>query len=94
MKSLDLNSLKSTLSVLGIDNGILDNINENTVDSVLSGDIKALLPLLPLFLKNFNLGGFNPPETKNNLEETVEDLSPITDIANVEIFSTLKNYFN
>ena len=75
----------------------LGGIGTGSVGLAGNGSFKALLPLLPTLLKsfnNFNNGkNYNSEETSSYYEEA-QNLTPIKDIANEKIMSTLGNYFN
>ncbi len=93
LNSVDIDGIKDTLKGLGIENSLLDNVSSDTVNKVLSGDFKTLLPLIPsiigLFNKNDN--NYTSSESKNVV---LEELNPIKDIANDKIINSFGSYFN
>lgn len=95
LKDIDISSLLPILELLGLKGDSLNLLNNDEFKNFLSGngDIKSLIPLLLPLLKNFTTPTFNSNE---NYTENIksEYLSPIKDIANDDITTTLENYFN
>ena len=91
--NIDIDGIKNTLKELGIENTFLNNISSDTISSILSGDIKSLLPLLPSIISMFNRSSYSNSENQNTNYYKNEDLNPIKDIASEQIISTLGNYF-
>ncbi len=92
LKNVDIDGIKETLKSLGVENSFFDAVSNETVEKVLSGDIKALLPLLPTILSLFNKGN-NASASSFNSSVTAEEFEPIKDIASESILSTLGSYF-
>ncbi len=93
LNGVDIDGIKDTLKGLGVENSLLDSISSETVDKVLSGDFKALLPLIPTIIGLFNKNGdnFTSSESKNVV---LEELNPIKDIANDKIINSFGSYFS
>lgn len=98
----DLKSLSPVLSLLGVDENILNAVSSDAVKDFLSGksDIKSLISLLApiiasLLKKRENSdSAISAPLNGEKNGEIHEGLSPIRDLAGEEIYSTLGNYFN
>ena len=92
LNGVNIDEIKETLKTFGIENDLLNGISNELVSDVLSGNFKAILPMLPAIL-----GVFKNNSSANNFSEncysTNEELNPIKDIASEKITSTLGDYF-
>lgn len=92
LSNINIDDIKETLKTFGIENDLLNGISSETISEVLSGNFKAILPLLPSILATFNKGGTFTSDGVNDCN-VGEELSPIKDIASETITSTLGSYF-
>jgi hypothetical protein len=91
LNGVNIDEIKETLKSLGIKNDLLNGVSNELVNEVLSGNFKAILPILPTLLSAFkNNSTANFSDTSY---ETAEELNPIKDIAGEKITSTLGDYF-
>jgi hypothetical protein len=91
LNGINIDEIKETLKSFGIENDLLNGVSNELINEVLSGNFKAILPILPSLLSAFK----NNSNTNfsNNTYEKVEELNPIKDIAGEKITSTLGDYF-
>ena len=92
LQSVNIDDIKDTLKSYGIEHELLNFISKDTIDKISSGDIKALLPLLPTILSAFNKSNSYSSDFESN-SEVYEELNPIKDIATESITSSFGNYF-
>ena len=92
LDNVNIEDIKETLKSFGIENDLLNNLSSDMINEVLSGNLKAILPMLPTILSAFNnnksTANFNDYQDTNG-----EELNPIKDIASEKISSTLGDYF-
>lgn len=92
--SFDLESITPLLSLFGVSPEILNMLSSDAIKNVLNGnaDINSLLPLITSFVSNFKPSSFTQaPQTQE--PDTSEFFSPIKDLAEDKILSTLGSYF-
>lgn len=92
LQNVNLEEIKETMKSFGIENELLNSLSSETINELLSGNFKVILPLIPTLLSTFNKGSFNNVKSTENYD-VGEELSPIKDIAPETITSTLGNYF-
>lgn len=92
LSNINIDVIKETLKTFGIENDLLNGISSETISEVLSGNFKAILPLLPSILATINKGNTFTSDAVNDCN-VGEELSPIKDIASGTITSTLGSYF-
>lgn len=98
LNGINLESISPVLETFGVNSDLLNAINSPQIKDYLSGNgnIKDLLPLLTPLLKDF-LTKKNTSFSNENMQDFTaksEYLSPIKDIADESVLTTLGNYFN
>ncbi len=98
LNGIDLENISPVLETFGVNSDLLNAINSPQIKDYLSGNgnIKDLLPLLIPILKEF-LNKKNSSFSGENVQDFTpksEYLSPIKDIADESVLTTLGNYFN
>ncbi len=93
LSGVDIDGIKDTLKGLGIENSLLDCFSTDTVNKVLSGDIKALIPLIPTIIGLFNKNDNSYTHSESN-NAVFEELNPIKDFAGDKIINSFGSYFS
>ncbi len=93
LQSVNIDDIKDTLKSFGIEHELLNLLSKETLEKVSSGDLKALLPLLPTILSAFNKNSNTYSNEFTTQNQVYEDLNPIKDIAGEVVTSTFGNYF-
>lgn len=98
LNGINLESISPVLETFGVNSDLLNAINSPQIKDYLSGNgnIKDLLPLLTPLLKDFLTKKSSSFSGENVQDFTAksEYLSPIKDIADESVLTTLGNYFN
>ena len=95
VKNIDKESIMPILELLGVNADSLDFLNDENFKNFLdgNGDIKSLLPMLLPLIKSFT--AYKTTAT-NNFSDNIksEYLSPIKDIASIEITNSLNGFLS
>ena len=95
IKNIDIESVAPVLELLGVNENSLEILNNENFKNFLAGngDIKSLLPVLLTLINSLKTTS-EPAATNFSDNIKSEYLSPIKDIANIEIENSLSEFLN
>lgn len=94
LKNINLSDLYPLLETFGINKTLLDGLSPDVLNNFQNGNIN-IASLLPLILPIINKFFQNNTNSSNLESPTVsEGLSPIKDVINDELYTSLEKYFS